>query len=218
MQDPDRWLDGFVLLPQFVLGEELNRRKPSHREFLAKMEFDAFATGKDFISEEDLEPLRLMVDSVYNNPATRPYVGHGFPVELAGWGKHLETGLSVRGLADVYDAASSTIIDFKTTRHSTANEFIRDALQKGYDYQGAHYLDVFDCKNFIIIAIRNSPPFEAMVYRVPQHRIDKAKRKNEAVIRSIAACFEFNDWHSLQWGQEVELSLSEDPLTGVTRY
>lgn len=184
-------------------GAPLELKYPAHRAYLAAKENAAALAGHEMFSREEMGLLHAQVASVYENVACRRYVGQGDPTELAGFAKHAATQLDCKGLADIL--CSDAVVDFKTTRQLTANQFISDAMRFGYHYQAAHYLAIFDRPKFVIIAVRNQPPFESMVYVVPSRRLEEAQESNEMVLREIADCYATDSWHSLGHGTEIVL-------------
>lgn len=209
----ESWRKKYVIIPRQIRGQEINLRKPSHRLYVQEIKSHAAMVGLESLYEEELDPLKSMIDSVFDNPAAHRYIGRGNP-EVPMTAMESDTGMAVKALGDI--ELDDCIVDFKTTRHSTSNEFVRDAIHKGYDYQGAHYCDVFGRDKFVIIGIRNKPPYEAMVYAVPPSRLEKARVRNKAVLQKISDCMSLGSWHSIGWGEENELMISEDPQTGVT--
>jgi len=185
-------------------GTEINLRSPAHRAYKEAYVAKAEANGKEFVSEEELGTLKRQFDSIWENPAARKYLEAGAKTEVPHFGVEQATGMAVKALCDI-DMAPEVIVDFKTTRMSTSDMFVRDAIDKGYPFQAAWYLDVIGAAKFVIISVRNAPPYESMVYRVPEHRIDQARRSNDSVLSQIAACHATDSWHSLGYGQEIDL-------------
>lgn len=193
-------------------GEEINLRKKDHRVYKAEREFYAKSSGKEFVTSDEYDKITRMVESVYDNPAAKPYVGRtDGGHEVACISKDPVTGLDLKALADIH--LGDTIVDFKTTRFSTADEFVRDAFKRGYTYQAAHYLKCFGAQKFVLIAVRNERPWESMVYVVPKTRIQDAMQSNQSILKHIKSCYDTGSWHSLGYGSEIPLEYEH--LQGV---
>lgn len=201
------WAEGDSKAP-LTPGSPISNRYPAHREYLERRRQRAEREGKEFISEEELIKVTHMVASVYENPAALEYVGKGGLVEKACIAKDRQTGLGLRALVDLW--LDDIVVDFKTTRHTTANGFVNEALNKwSYNYQAEWYLRVTGARSFKIISVRNDPPFESMVYTVPRTIILATREANDYHLQALKECFETDSWHSLYWGSELDLGTGE---------
>lgn len=221
MEDPDTVDDRVMYMPQFVPSEwgELSSAEKKqgngkqipfqakysrHRKYRAEFIAKANAKGMEVLEHDKAMSIAEMVRSVWENPACRDYLGSGPEThEVACISRDAATKLKIRALADIL--LDDTIVDFKTTRMSTQRAFIMEARKRGYHYQAAHYLNVTGRKRFVIITVRNLPPYESMVYSVPEHVIKDAHESNSDIMWAIKNCIETESWHSLGWGSEVPL-------------
>lgn len=198
--NPEYFSDHYAIIPNVMEdGTDINKRMPSHREWLADREAEAIAADKDWVSADQVEPIKRMIESVMDNPATSRYLIRDGGVEKAVISQDRETGQDIKALVDL--DLGSIIVDLKTTRRSTVGWFADDSVKFGYDYQAAHYLDVTEADQFIIIGVRNEPPYEAMAYSVPAEDIKVARDKNHETLRKIKECHDLGSWHSLGWGE-----------------
>jgi hypothetical protein len=236
MERPDDWQDAVLQVPELVPddygemtkaemqtrattgrggGMPINRQYKRHKEFLTDFQFMAARDNKLLMTSEELEILKGMIQSVHDNPATRPFV-HTGQREVAAIREH-DSGLTCRALADVWQEGVR-VVDFKTTRHGVLRHFIRDAYSKGYHHQMAHYGHVFNVQETVIIAVRNFKPYETMIYRIPPAVFSEAMEDNSRALLEMKACFEFGDWHSMGWGKVNDLTYEQevlDPFLGV---
>ena len=180
-------------------GDKINRTYKEHKTYIDPIRAEAKEKYKEIVTEKELEEIRQMVNSVMDNPAAARYLTKDAGVEKAVINNDEETGLKVKALVDL--DLGTTIVDLKTTRRSTVGLFIADAINFGYDYQAAHYLDVTGANEFIILGVRNKPPYEAMAYKVPDEDIRVARDKNHETLRKIKECYELGSWHSIGWGE-----------------
>ena len=179
-------------------------RKKAHREYIANLE--ATSKGKIILAPEDVDRLLRMKDSVWDNPAANTFVSRLTKERSEVIGLENINGLACKAMCDADFSDEGVILDFKTTRHHLGQQFARDALYKfGYHFQAAHYCDVFHAKRFIFIAVRNFPPYESLVFEMPDHLISQARLANHDTLDRIRWCQSMNDWHTDGWGMTVNL-------------
>lgn len=232
MSDPTDWLNQLHIIPTEIendhereqvikawgskshgkgkmdVGTPINKGTNTHKAYLQLHKDHAEENEMEFISEDDIQTVIHAVGSVYDNTAAKEYVGQGGMPEKAGTIEEKATGLKLKALADLYlpDGHEKVIVDFKTTRHSCANTFLRDAWKRGYNCQAAHYLEVFGADRFVIISVRNAVPYEAMVYSFSRgdEIITEAIETNRRALEGIADCYDHDSWHTILWGSEIE--------------
>lgn len=201
--------DVIAVMPEYIdLGghqpEKLNRRLKAHREFI--LGWQELNEDKIHLSPNEMEAVIQMRDSVRENPAIKPWMERLNKKRSEVIATNLVNGMKCKAMCDADFSDEDIIIDFKTTRQHLGSEFIKDALWKfGYQYQAAHYCDVFECKRFLIVAIRNFPPFESMVFEIPESFIGQARLINYQTIDRIKWCHDMGQWHSDGWGQIINM-------------
>jgi hypothetical protein len=239
MESENGWLDKYARVPDkveddefyedinsnvkggkpLVLGEMLNGKVKSHREYMEAHCQKAEREGKEFLSESELLVVFGQIRAVYDNPAIRELLmeKREFNVEATCVYEH-ESGLSLKALVDL--PLFSRNVDFKTTRFRLPVDFIRDAYKRGYDWQAGHYSLVTGKSDFSIISVTNAPPFEANLFEVPRAVINGRKREIDRHCHQLAMLL--NDkivekdsqgiplaFHSEGWGASVPLELPE---------
>lgn len=198
-----------AVMPQWIdLGgiqpERLNLRKKAHREF--KLEFEESNKDKIILTSKEYDQVVGMRDSVWENPAIRPYLEQLTADRSEVVAINELNGMQCKAMCDADFSDQGLIIDFKTTRQSLGKEFVKDCLWKyGYQYQAAHYCDVFEAKRFLFVAIRNFAPFETTVFEMPEEFIGQARLINHQTIDRIKWCIDMNEWHTDGWGQIVNM-------------
>lgn len=222
MEDPNTVDDKVVIMPEAVpndWGEPSKAEEKQmsgdtmpfqakfrrHREFRDTYLLDAEEAGKELMTPADKHALVHMVESVWANPACREYLGTPLEThEVPCFNTDEKTGLELKALADIL--LEDIIIDFKSTRMSTALTFVRDARKKGYHYQGDHYRRVSEKQRHLIVAVRNVEPWESMIYEIDAKMMAAASEDNDQALWSIKNSYETDSWHSLGWGALQELS------------
>ena len=194
--------DYVVVLPDSVDGEPLNLRKKAHRELVA--DWKELAGDIPCVTLDEMAHVTKMVASISGNPAAQAFVASAGPDTSEVVCINELKGMPVKAKADL--VIGNTIVDYKTTRHPTKRSFIKDAVWKyKYHQQAAHYLDVFEAEKFIIIAVRNFEPYEAIVYEVPSNLIAEGREANHKALDDIKDCRDMDSWHSPGWGSITHL-------------
>lgn len=184
--------------------ERINRRKKAHREYLA--DWAENYKNKIHLSGEEMTRVLGMRESVINNPAISSWMERLGSDRSEVVATNDVNGLTCKAMCDADFSDEGLIIDFKTTRQHLNKDFIRDAIYKfGYQYQAAHYCDVFEAKTFMIVAIRNFAPFETMVFEVTEEMIGQARMLNYQTIDRIKWCTQMDEWHSDGWGEIINI-------------
>lgn len=193
------WIDEGGIQP-----EKLNLRKKAHREF--KQKFEEENKDKIILTPGEMQKVVGMRESVWDNPAIQPYLERLTSDRSEVVATNQINGITCKAMCDADFSDEGLIIDFKTTRQHLGREFAKDAIWKfGYQYQAAHYCDVFDAKRFIFVAIRNFPPYETIVFELPEDFIGQARLLNHQTIDRIKWCTAMDEWHTDGWGEIISL-------------
>ena len=193
------WIDEGGVQP-----EQLNLRKKAHREFKTKFTDDN--KDKIILTPKEMQKVVGMRESVWENPAIRPYLERLTSERSEVVATNRINGVTCKAMCDADFSDEGLIIDFKTTRQHLGREFAKDAIWKyGYQYQAAHYCDVFEAKRFIFVAIRNFPPYETIVFELPEDFIGQARLLNHQTIDRIKWCTAMDEWHTDGWGEIISL-------------
>jgi hypothetical protein len=198
-----------AVMPEWVdLGgiqpEKLNLRKKAHREF--KQEFIDRNAGKIILTQHEYEQVVGMRDSIWDNPAIRPYLDQLTADRSEVVATNTVNGIECKAMCDADFSDQGLVIDFKTTRQSLGKEFVKDCLWKyGYQYQAAHYCDVFEAERFLFVAVRNFEPYESVLFEMPADFIGQAQHINHQTIDRIKWCQQMDEWHSDGWGQVINM-------------
>lgn len=190
----------------FAPGEKVNKRSPIHREYL-RIHAEKFCDMPDglHLKPGDDEHVKRQIDAIVENPESRELFDSQGETECAAVNEQL--GLNTKCLVDKLIGRLG--VDWKTTRHTTANAFIYDAWKLGYHFQSEWYKSTASLERFLIVSVTSTEYPEAMVYEVPRIKAKEARDANLYHLQSIKDCMDTDSWHSLYWGSIVELDPSE---------
>ena len=206
----EQLIDHCHVLPAEMDGEPINNRKPAHREYLSTFKEDAENSNTVWATEAEVYQVLQMCETAVNNGAAKDLMSNAgaWPESVA---VNRIEDVDVKAMSDLYHPVDGVLVDFKTTRCADSSAFTREAIFKyGYHFQAAHYCDVFEAKQFFIIAVRNFEPYETMVYEVPPALIEEAREINHETLRQIRDCRELGTWHSPGWGKVITLEKDYD--------
>jgi len=208
-----RLIDHVDTLPTHVDGDEVNNRKPSHREYLQQFKDDAEKSGKLWATEKEIDQVFRMCETAHENTAASDLLTHSGSHIAEAVCTNKYVGVPVKAMSDLYYPETGVLVDFKTTRCGDSSAFMKEAIFKyGYHYQAAHYCDVFEVDQFFIIAVRNFEPYETIVYEVPPALMDEAREINHDTLRQIRDCRSLGTWHTQGWGKILTMEKPNDTI------
>ncbi len=144
-----------------LMHQTHNRPK---REELDALLLELLASqGKISCTDDQLQTVKNIRDSVHRHPAAKQLLAKGEP-ELTSFYTDKETGLLCKARADWYRPDLGWIVDLKSTRSAHPEEFRHSAAKYRYHVQAAHYLPAFDADQFLFIALEKEEPYAVAVY------------------------------------------------------
>lgn len=184
---------------RYVAGPEGDRRTKAVKDAWADVEL---RYGPDCVlSAKDYGRCISVRDAVYAHAAANAL--------LAGAGRHelsivwvdQDTGLTCKARIDrhVTGIARGFIVDVKSTRDASPDEFARSIEDYGYHAAAAHYLTGaqavgLDAQHFAHIAVEKEPPFAVGTYRLVEGAIEAGDELIRGLLRLFAACKAANHW------------------------
>lgn len=107
--------------------------------------------------------------------------------------KDPETGVLCKGRFDLLSSRTPTIVDLKSTKDASAENFARDIWNYRWHMQGAHYLTGaqelgFVAEHFIIVAVEKAPPHCIAVFDLEADVLALAAEQLQPLYRMWAKC------------------------------
>jgi exodeoxyribonuclease VIII len=185
---------------QLQLEEPAKTGTAKYRDYLDALErkqywdeFDKKNAGKIILPPTDFDNVQSMADAVRKHPAAK------FLLDLPGrreasytWtGQH---GIQCKTRPDWHSLCHEYVIDLKSTRDASRDEFARSLA--GYDYhlQAAWNLSALSARKFLIIAVESTRPFAVAVYPVSDATIAAGNRRVNSAMALLANCLATNNW------------------------
>jgi hypothetical protein len=186
----------FVALPESAKGAS-NAAKAVRAAFAIEHE------GKIILSADDAEKVERMAESVLSHSGARAILDLGGESELPIFWN--ENGLEMKGKIDRVNPLG--IIDVKTTKDASMQEFAKSVYNFGYHVQAAHYLagaaaNGLPCDDFIIIAVENEAPYCTALRKIDHVSIMEGEQERQELIAKYLKCVEKNHWPG--YNDEIE--------------
>jgi len=195
-----RAMDAYILEPQrfferYAVCPKCDRRTKEGKQ--AYLEFEAAASGKEILQEEDMEKIIQIAESVSNSQAMRLIQG-GQSQICAVW-QDKETGLMCKARYDYYQKDIPMITDLKSTSDCSPEGFALDVFKYGYFQQAGFYCLGHEALTgeeplFAIFAIEKEPPFVHASYELGARTIEAGKNAARQALRKYKQCLDSGHW------------------------
>jgi exodeoxyribonuclease VIII len=122
-----------------------------------------------------------------------------------------DTGLECKGRLD-WLTFDDLIVDLKTANRVGPADFQRQSASLGYHLQFAFYLDGLrsagvEPKGFAVVAVESSPPWDVVVYQVPEETLAQGRGQYKELLWTLKRCQDSKSWPGQGGGQVQELDL-----------
>jgi len=152
-------------------------------------EFDTDKVKLTVFEDQDVHQWR---DAVFAHHAARTLLEACDRRELSGFFE-LTDDFDGRVRLDAVSQTDGVIVDLKTTRDASPDNFARDLYKFGYHQSAAWYLDGanrlgLDVERFVIIAVEKDVPHNVAVYEIDLNAIALGRAQNTAALQR------FEEW------------------------
>ena len=161
--EPECFDDLYTVVPK------IDRRSKTGREKYKELEKEAKDFGRQMISQEIKNAIDCTLE-VLKTKSYAHYLTDGI-AERCFFRTCPDTGLELKGRLDYVREHDDVIIDLKTTRCASENEFKRSILNYGYHIQAAFYMDLYRAytdraPRYMILCVEKEPPYEMAIYEL----------------------------------------------------
>lgn len=219
-----RLVHSLVLTPElddFVTFTGKARRGDAWKDCVAE------AKGRAIVSAEEREIAERMRDAVYANPVARGLLREGHSEATVTWDEPL-LGDAIRSGVPHYDRilglwckaridhwGPAGLVELKTSRHAGQRAWFREAAQRHYHVQLAHYVsglqeaEGIDVGAVWWIVVESVPPHDVAVYRVKREHIDAGDRVRLGWLRRVAECEASGRWPGAGGDEPIDYVLPD---------
>lgn len=172
-------------MPQRVVLWEGPRR--------AGKEWEAFREqhdGKVILTAGMYANLSGMVKNLRRHPFVRQWVGRIEGTEVCAVGK--VAGVEMKGRVDAQTL--EPLVDLKKVRSADPRIFTRQVLTFGYHIQAWVYCQLFNRQQFVLIAVEDQPPYDAVAYELSPAFLRQGERTTRALLEKYQQSVRFGVW------------------------
>lgn len=177
-----------------VLPNSINRRTK-----IGKQQYESFMyqnQDKIIIKPEQLESLELILESVKSHEAAAKLL-EGGQSELSIFWRDEETQFPCKARADLIHN-NGVVVDVKTTRDASEQEFQRQAYKLKYHLQAAWYIDGISqyekVTSFTFVCVETEPPYGVAVYTYDDEAIEYGRNQYREYLNTYVHCVKENTW------------------------
>lgn len=195
--EPDKFIDTYRML------QPINKRTKAGREEVKALEEKAREEKKIYLIEDQYRYAEAIAYEMGRHPIARDLLSNGVAERASFTELH---GEAARILTDYYRPSDHEIIDVKTTKCASLNEFERDLRKYRYHWQACWYSDVVEkltgaMPTFKIIAIENVPPHCIAIYEIRFDLMSIARREIMGAIEKLRVA-ERSGWDGYPLGTQ----------------
>ena len=141
------------------------------------------------------ESAELVASAIKGHPTAAALLSSGVSEVVALWKEEC----LCKARIDNWRDDLSTIVDLKTTRDASKDEFQRTIWHRGYFQQLAFYgrgLRALgkEVESYVIVAAETSPPYAVAVYELDITTVNAGRRLNDDLLPEFAACHKESVW------------------------
>lgn len=201
----------YVLEPEefsaeYAVMPNVDRRTKAGREEYAA--FAARAGERGIITDSDYFEICRMSEKLKSIPVVK-YLLTG-EVETSYYFRDELTGLELQARPDVFRMVGDhgVVVDLKTCRDASNDEFRKAAINLGYDVQAAIFLDAMKAEygiecDFIFVAIEKDPPYMVNVLSADEYLVKYGRERLREALSIYKECETTGIW----WGYNGEKML-----------
>lgn len=190
--EPDAFDEEYVIIPNFEpteIDKKTGKVKPKTRGWKNtndyKDQLKAFQkknAGRKILTQEQLQQLNLMHESLRNSAMYRQYFcdakGHNEAT-------YIEGNFKVRCDRICEINGKTTILDIKTTDDASPDAFKKKVHNLDYDLSAAMYLDIAQGDEFIWVVVEREAPYSCCWYRMSDYFHHKGMQKMDIALNKI---------------------------------
>ncbi len=205
MENPRRFMDTFVIMPEFegktkdgkpTKSKNSIEVKQARQDWINSQEPDAV-----IVDQEEADLITGMIKSVSQHKIAAFILAKGTP-EVSGWVEDPATGVILQFRPD-YIHEMGYIIDLKTTIDASEESFTSDIFSRRgrfYLLQAAHYaycaklIGMKGYDSFTFVAVEKSAPYGVNVFTLSEAHLDAAEELRSALTKRYAQCLASDEW------------------------
>lgn len=189
-------LEPTKFLQRFIVRPDWDARTKAGKEL--RDTFTAMAGSRTFLTQDDIDVLNRMRDSVMAHPTARNLVVGGTAEREIAW-TDPATKLQCGARLDFDIHELSAAVDLKSTDDANPRTFARSVATYRYHVQDVHYRDGMNLigerrDHFFFIAVEKEAPFGVSVCYCDDAAIERGADLRERDMKTLANCLARGEW------------------------
>ena len=189
-------LETYDFFTEFAVAPNCDRRTKEGKETWAK--FIEESEGKDVITEEQFKQIEDMRNAMLATPFVSKLINGEHEVSYF-WTDE-DTGLKCKVRPDSINHKLKIICDYKTCDNAETQQFMRQAINLGYDLQSSYYIDGVKANTgkdyiFVFIAQEKKPPYAVNILQADDVFIRSGRDVYKSMLQTYKDCFESGNWY-----------------------
>ena len=205
--EPERFNKEYTAMP-----EGIDRRTTAGKQAYAEL----LASGAEVLADDDMARVMNMACAFRDNNISRALFDRKHAVEQSICATI--NGVSCKCRPDFFTADGLLVMDVKTTKDASPEEFGRSAWSLGYHVQAAFYRRVIGAAtgttpDFIFGCVESEAPHLVAYYSTPQYLLDYADGLIDTLLERYAECMASGKWP----GYVAEIEMQELSIPGYAQ-
>ncbi len=189
---------------RYVIAPQVDRRTKVGKETYAV--FESAIGGKEILADTDYANIQNIAAAIERHKIIR-FVKQGEAEVCIVWDDK-KTKVRCKARLDYLHKEREIIVDVKSTRNASADDFSRSIYTFGYHQQAAWYCDGLRTllkgePLFVIIACEKEPPFGVAGYECHEEIIRAGRNDYQRSLKMYAACMKSGVWPGYHDGVQI---------------
>lgn len=195
-------LEGQTFLDQYVPWADFGDIRKTENK-VAKQKFELENAGKIFVTQKELDDIRYMIDAVINHADAFALLKSGV-TEVSGYFACEKSGIKQRIRPDFLAESLNVLVDVKTCRDLSREEFSKSIWNYRYDFQMAMYSEGIRRINgkrpdsHAWIAIEKGDNIDVAVYIADEGLLSKGESDYNFCMDRLEKALKTNSWEKYQ--------------------
>lgn len=207
--EKDDFFNEYLKMPSGI-----NKRTKEGKQTIADYEARAAQTGKELITEEELEKIKAMAEVIHSNKICQKLLSGEHEQSYFWVDEETKEPCKCRPDATVQIGDECICIDYKTTANAESQSFMNSAIKFGYDLQAGMYLEGLkkstgkNYTKFVFIAQETVAPYAFNILEADEYFITEGTQLFHDLLGIYHECKETDNWPGYMGASNEISSLS----------
>lgn len=157
------------------------------------------ANGRVIIKQSEFDQLKLMAQSIKDQPAAGKLINSSGKVEASFFYHDQTHDVMAKARPDFW-REDGIVIDLKTTVDASEDEFSKSIANYGYDVQAFMQMEAVERvtgnrpQAFVFIAVEKDPPYACAFYQADEDLLRCGEYRYHMLMEKYASCYKSGKW------------------------